>query len=233
MSKRISVWLLGAFAAAVAGTAAQAEGEPARGAKAFRQCGACHSLEPGRHLTGPSLAGVVGRVAGTAKDFGRYSEALVASRLTWDRDTLDRWLAGPARLVPGTSMRVRPVADAKMRADLIAFLDTVKANGEVRGSRTTGNRRRGRMANLKYAKPSQQVKAMNYCGDAYRVSLATGDTRIFWEFNLRFKSDASPEGPRPGEPVMVGQGMQGDRAQIVFADPAEISTFIRKECSGK
>lgn len=36
--------------------------------------------------------------------------------------------------------------------------------------------------------------------------------------------------PRKGEPVLVGQGMQIDRAQLVLSDPTEISTFIKREC---
>jgi len=55
-------------------------------------------------------------------------------------------------------------------------------------------------------------------------------TLPFWEFNLRFKTDSSPNGPAPGKPVLVGQGMQGDRAQVVFSAPEEISSFIRKGC---
>ena len=86
------------------------------------------------------------------------------------------------------------------------------------------------MHNLKEPKPNQQVKGIGYCGDAYRVTLGTGKTYTFWEFNLRLKSDSSADGPRPGAPAIVTQGMRGDRAQVVFADPAEISAFIKKEC---
>ena len=48
--------------------AAMAEGDPELGAQAYRACVACHSLEPGLHLTGPSLAGLraTGRRAGRA-----------------------------------------------------------------------------------------------------------------------------------------------------------------------
>ena len=47
---------------------------------------------------------------------------------------------------------------------------------------------------------------------------------------LRFKTDGSANGPSAGKPVMVGTGMQGDRAAVVFSRPEEISTFIRREC---
>lgn len=207
-------------------TDAAAQGDRVRGEQAFGQCRACHSLTPGQHLTGPSLAGVFGRRAGSAKGFARYSPALAGSGLTWDRDTLDRWLADPGALVPDTSMRVRPVADAGMRRDLIAFLAAVTQNpAAISGGMTPGP-----MPDLKSLEPRQQIAAIRYCGDAYRVTLGTGRTYTFWEFNLRFKSDSSARGPHPGKPAIVGQGMQGDRAQVVFADPTEISTFIRKEC---
>ncbi|MGH7292912.1 MAG: c-type cytochrome, partial [Myxococcota bacterium] len=52
------------------------EGDTANGARVFAACAACHSLAPGRHRTGPSLAGVLGRKAGTAEGFRRYSPAL-------------------------------------------------------------------------------------------------------------------------------------------------------------
>jgi len=48
--------------------------------------------------------------------------------------------------------------------------------------------------------------------------------------NLRFKSDLNKLGPAPGKPVVVGAGMQGDRASIVFASPKDISETIRHSC---
>jgi len=238
MVRPLSTWLAGALALSGTWAAAGDEGDPRRGAQAFRQCAACHSLEPGRHLTGPSLAGVVGRRAGAAEDFGRYSEALASSGLTWDRGTLDRWLANPQALVPGTSMRVQPIADPDTREDLIAFLE---AGTEGAGAPASGRPGRGGMMggmqggeplDLKQQAPSQAVERVTYCGDAYRVTLGTGETYTFWEFNLRFKTDSSANGPPPGTPAIVRAGMMGDRAFVVFADPGEISAFIRKECPG-
>lgn len=213
-------------ASALAGTTDQ--GDPNRGARAFRLCAACHSVEPGRHLTGPSLAGVVGREAGTVEGFGRYSAALSTAGLTWDPETLDRWLENPANLVPGNSMRIRPVADPQTRRDLIAFL----ARSKEGGSEIKAGRRDQDMLNLKEQTPTRRVTAIGHCGDAYRVTLGTGESYTFWEFNLRFKTDSSPSGPPPGEPAIVRAGMQGDRAQIVFARPGEISMFVREECTG-
>ena len=67
------------------------EGNPGRGAAVFGQCAACHSVEPGVHLTGPSLAAIWGRRAGTVGGFGRYSSALKHAGITWDAPTLDGW----------------------------------------------------------------------------------------------------------------------------------------------
>ncbi len=86
------------------------------------------------------------------------------------------------------------------------------------------------MSNLNEPTAKQRVTSIGYCGDAYRVTLGTGEIYTFWEFNLRFKTDSSPDGPPSGAPAIVGQGMMGDRAQVVFAAPGEISAFIRKQC---
>jgi cytochrome c len=71
----------------------------------------------------PNLYGVVGRKAASTA-FG-YSAALKASGLTWDPATLDRFLTSPMKLVPGTRMLI-PVSDPKQRADLIAYLGSLK-----------------------------------------------------------------------------------------------------------
>ena len=65
-------------------------------------------------------SGVVGRpsasVAGAV-----YTKALQGAHLTWTPDQLDKFLTDPATTVPGTAMPMS-VADAKDRADLIAYL---------------------------------------------------------------------------------------------------------------
>jgi cytochrome c len=114
----LSLLLLAAAAPAMAQNAEA-------GAVVFKQrCSTCHTMTPGqRHGVGPNLAGVAGRRAANT-DFN-YSTALRNSGLTWDAATLDRFLAGPSKLVPGTRMLI-PVADAKQRADLVAYLGTLR-----------------------------------------------------------------------------------------------------------
>jgi cytochrome c len=70
------------------------------------------------------LAGVVGRKAAAVPGFN-YSDAMKTSGLVWTEANLDRFLAGPTRLVPGTSMRAI-VSDPTERRQVIAYLATLK-----------------------------------------------------------------------------------------------------------
>jgi cytochrome c len=119
-------WLIAAvsFAAVVPTYAAEAPaGDPIRGQTRYEaRCGGCHSAEMNR--VGPKHRGVFGRKAGAVGDYS-YSTALKKSGLTWDAATLDKWLTGPPKLVPGTKMGIS-VADAKDRADIIAYLATLR-----------------------------------------------------------------------------------------------------------
>lgn len=203
-------------------TSAQAAGDVGRGAAASRNCLACHSFAPGRHMTGPSLADVWQRRAGTAAGFGRYSDALKKSGIVWNETSLDAWLRSPAALIPGNTMPFDGIADAGARADLLAYLRAVSERRVAAPDR--------RLPNLKHADATAQVTSIRYCDDTYRVATGDGKTRLWWEFNLRFKTDGGVDGPAPGKPVLVGNGMQGDRAAVVFFSPQEISAFVRREC---
>jgi cytochrome c len=202
--------------------AVQAAADIERGAQAARGCMACHSFAPGRHMTGPSLAGVWGRKAGAAEGFGRYSDALKKSGIVWDEKHLDAWLTNPQALVPGNTMVFPGIPDAKMRADVLAYLEAVssgRAKAPDRG-----------LPDLKKGDPDARVTGITHCGDAYRVTTADGKIETFWEFNLRFKTDGSAQGPPRGKPVLVGAGMRGDRASVVFSAIDEISPFVRAKC---
>jgi cytochrome c len=93
-------------------------GDAVRGATIYRGCMACHSLE--KNVVGPKHEGVFGAKAGAVPDF-RYSDALKNSGIVWNEDMLDKWLANPQTLVPGTTMFYL-VKNAQDRADVIAFL---------------------------------------------------------------------------------------------------------------
>ena len=204
-----------------------AAGDASRGAKVFQACIACHSAVPGEHLTGPSLGDVWHRKAGTAKGFTRYSPALARANVIWDEATLDKWLADPQKFVPGTTMAFAGLKEPKDREDVIAYL---RAVSEKKAAAPKGGGMKDRKPDLHKAPPQAVVKALSHCGDTYSVETADGKSRKIWEFNLRLKTDSSNLGPAHGRPVIVGTGMQGDRAAVVFASPAEISAFIKNNC---
>ena len=94
-------------------------GDAKRGAEVYTRCLACHALEYDR--TGPRHCGLIGRRAGSVPGFD-YSPAMKKSGIVWDAKTLDRFIAAPTKVVPGTAMGYDGVKDAKERADLIAYL---------------------------------------------------------------------------------------------------------------
>lgn len=227
---KTTIWLISGAITAAFASAALADGDPGRGAQAFRACIACHSIRPGEQLTGPSLAGVFGRRAGTLEGYARYSDALRKSDIVWNEKALDAWLADPRKFIPGNAMTISGLPDAGQRADLIAFLRNPQSAAQAARGRMGEMMTAARLENLRDVEPQARVTAIRYCKDSYFVTLDTGRTFPFWEFNVRFKTDASAEGPPAGKPVILHAGMRGDRAFVVFASPDEISKFIRQRC---
>ena len=124
--RRSEFWLAALTAAAAmlcAGAASAQTGDSAKGADVYDdRCSGCHVI--GAAGQGPNLAGVVGRKAGAVASFP-YTAALKGAGLTWTPANLDRWLAGPQKVVPGTAM-VAVVPDAAERRELIAYLAGLK-----------------------------------------------------------------------------------------------------------
>ncbi|WP_249733839.1 cytochrome c family protein [Bradyrhizobium sp. sGM-13] len=218
------------------------QGNAARGERNFRACAACHSLERDRNMTGPSLADLWGRKAGTLPSFDRFSDALKSSGLTWDDRTLDQWLTDPKHFVPGNEMTFEGIKEGPARADLLAFLKEATKPGAA-PSQSAQQGQRGGMGgmmggmmgggvdpNLKKPEPDIQVKTISYCRDTYRVTTADGKTRAFWERNLRFRTDTSKDGPEKDAPALLGAGMMGDRAAVIFSAPEEIMKFVERRC---
>jgi cytochrome c len=214
------------------------QGDASRGQQDFRACGPCHSLESDRNMTGPSLANLWGRKAGGLSSFDRYSDALKSSGIIWDDRALDGWLTDPQRMVPDNEMPFEGIKDARVRADLLAFLKDatkpgaapqaeMKGMGRMMGGMLGGG---GRDPNLKNLEPARRVKAITYCRDTYRVTTADDKTRAFWERNLRFVTDSSRDGPEKGAPAIMPAGMMGDRASVIFAAPEEINKVIEARC---
>ena len=107
------------------GTEARAA-DPAAGKTVFNSvCSICHSVQPGKNMVGPSLFGIVGRKTGSVPGF-HYSPANQNANLTWDQATLDKYLQSPRTVIPGTLMTYGGLKDDTKRADLIAYLATLK-----------------------------------------------------------------------------------------------------------
>lgn len=113
-----------AAAAAMTTMAAEASGDAMAGEQVFARCASCHSLTPGQHSIGPSLAGVAGRKAGSAEGFS-YSSAMAASDVVWSAETLDAHLADVPGFIPGNRMATffpAGVQDPEERANVVAYL---------------------------------------------------------------------------------------------------------------
>lgn len=91
---------------------------------AFAQCQSCHSPEPGKNGIGPSLAGIFGEKAAEVPGYD-FSSAMQESGLTWDQATLDRYLAAPQHVVPGTKMTFPGLKDDTKRAAVIDYLKSI------------------------------------------------------------------------------------------------------------
>ena len=225
MMKRSSVVFVLAFTSVTAKEAVT--GNLGRGERDFRACASCHSLTPDHNMTGPSLAGVIGRKAGTLGSFQRYSEALKSSGVTWDEPTLDAWLEKPEAFIPGSRMTFPGIRDAQDRADIVAYLKQATTSSRAEAGPSVGV---PGDPDLKKLDPENTVTTITYCPDTYRVTTADGQTQDFWERNLRLKTDSSVIGPDKGIPALVGAGMRGDRASVIFSTPEEISAFIKRKC---
>lgn len=118
--------LFATVAVALAVTAgAQAEGDAIAGKKVFNKCRACHSFDAKKKI-GPTLAGVMGRKAGTVEGY-RYSKAFQASDVVWDEASIGAYLAAPRKYIKGTKMAFAGLRKPADIANIIAFL---KTNGQ-------------------------------------------------------------------------------------------------------
>ena len=99
--------------------------DAAAGERLFRtRCGSCHTVQPGQNRIGPSLAGVVGRQAGSVEG-ARYSQGMRDLGVTWDADQLATFLANPRVMVQGTTMTVS-VPNQADRSNIVAYLQSLE-----------------------------------------------------------------------------------------------------------
>ena len=108
---------------ALTGSCAAADVEA--GKTKFKICAICHATEAGKMKVGPSLFAVVGRKSGSLAGYN-YSDAMKNFNHTWTPETLDTYLADPRATVPGTKMIFPGIKDKTERANLIAYLGTLK-----------------------------------------------------------------------------------------------------------
>ena len=95
------------------------------GKRVFNKCAICHTAVAGKNALGPSLFGVVGRKSGTAPGYN-YSEAMKNANKTWDEASLNAYLTDPKAVVPGNKMSFAGLPNADDRANVIAYLATLK-----------------------------------------------------------------------------------------------------------
>ena len=101
----------------------------AAGEKQFIVCRACHQIGPNaKNAVGPVLNGIVGRKAGTYPGYN-YSESNKNSGLTWNEDTLRKYLANPQGVVKGTKMIFAGIKDPEKVNDVIAYLKQFNEDG--------------------------------------------------------------------------------------------------------
>ncbi len=103
-------------------------GDAAKGKKVFNKCKACHTVKAGKNKVGPSLAGIVGKKAGTVKGYKKY-KGLKGADWSWNEAELNGYLANPKKYLKGKtgkkSAMVLKLKKKKDRDNVIAYL---KAN---------------------------------------------------------------------------------------------------------
>jgi cytochrome c len=217
---------------------ALAEGDAKNGAQIYRACVACHALEPGLHLSGPSLDGFMARMAGTATGFVRYSTGLKEAGFSWNATALDGWLKDPAGMIPDTYMTYRGIGDPQARADLVAFLEIA---GQPDGGKKVvdeglipaGWLRAAAPEPIGDAPPQMRVTAIRHCGDSYFITTGDGRETPYWEKNIRLKIDSVETGPPAGVAVILGAGMGGDRFSVIFRNLADLDHLVTESCEAR
>ena len=98
-------------------------GDVTHGAKVFKKCAACHSInKDGKNKIGPKLYNVVGRATGATSDY-KYSKALISYNKTWTFEELNSFLIKPAKWIKGNKMGFPGLKNDKDRASVILYLN--------------------------------------------------------------------------------------------------------------
>lgn len=120
--KSVVSGLLAAVVLGVGLSSSAMAGDAALGEKVFKKCNACHVVDKEKHKTGPHLVNVIGRTAGTAEGYKKYSKAMKNSGIVWDDETLNGYLEKPKKYLKGTRMAFAGLKKEEDRANVIAYL---------------------------------------------------------------------------------------------------------------
>lgn len=112
----------------ICASALAADGNAERGEEIYTRCMACHALAQNR--VGPRHCGLFGRKAGSVPNY-QYSAAMKKYGVTWNEETLDKFIENPLKTVPGTKMGYAGVKGPQERADLIAYLKKATSDPKV------------------------------------------------------------------------------------------------------
>ncbi len=103
-----------------------AAADVAAGEAYSKKCTACHSFDAGgANKVGPALHGVVGRALASHAGYA-YSDGLKAKGGQWTEQNLSEFLTKPKKWAPGTKMVYAGIKKPTDRANLIAYLKTLK-----------------------------------------------------------------------------------------------------------
>ena len=192
-------------------------------------------------MTGPSLANLWGRKAGGLSSFDRYSDALKSSGIIWDDRALDGWLTDPQRMVPDNEMPFEGIKDARVRADLLAFLKDatkpgaaperttqaqMKGMGGMMGGMMGGGRDQPEKSGACQAGQGNHLLPRHLSRDHRRRQ----ELAPFWERNLRFRTDSSKDGPEKGRTRDHAGRHDGRPRRRDFRCAGEINKMIEARC---
>lgn len=130
-AKRLMLTIGTLVACVLIAPALGADSSEGAGKAAFNNnCRTCHSLKPGDNRLGPSLGGIVGAKAGSRPDYPNYSGAMKGAGITWDEQTLDRFITNPEEVVPNNNMKpFKGVPDPAVRKNIIEALKDSGSSG--------------------------------------------------------------------------------------------------------